>query len=100
MRNIEKSREVRRLCAEILLSVNSLEEDKNGSYFDYDGVFGFLEQASELLDESMRYPRPADLPAHLVWDERPWGGDDIDPYVYTGTMSGGDYGHLDDDLER
>ncbi len=99
MQNQEKSNEVKRLCTEILMQVDSLEDTKTGSYFDYDGTLEMLEQAKQLVEDTQRYPRPANLPSHFIWDERPWDGEDNDPYVFSGTMSGGEY-DFDDDMER
>lgn len=86
MQNIEKEKEVRQLCQEIINISYSSREHK--AYFDYDLVIEQLENTKKLIQESERCPKPKDLPKNMIWSERYYNPDEeIDPYVFDGTMS-------------
>jgi len=89
--NLEKSNHVKWLLEIMTNAVTGYENDTNKIYFDYDGVIGLLEQAQMYLIESVRCPRPTDLPEHLPWCEKMYNGDEVfDPYAYA-DMSNEDY---------
>ncbi|ADU27923.1 hypothetical protein [Ethanoligenens harbinense] len=76
--------------------------EKNGTYYDYDGVIALLEQTVALLEQTVdrqkgtaRNPRPANLPNNIAWRETFADPDEeFDPYVFDGSMSPEDYNKM------
>lgn len=69
---------------------NSKDNESKGIYFNYDSVIELLEQAKNEMINSMRCPRPKDIPKDIIWCES-MGDEEFDPYVYKGDMSVEDF---------
>jgi hypothetical protein len=93
MKNLDKVHAVSRLLGELQMLNILYAKDGSTVYFDYDGVIEQLHIAKDIIKESARAARPADLPEDMPWCEA-MGCDEIDPYVYTGDMSDADFTHL------
>lgn len=93
MQNLEKSRQVKWICENIIDTVISYEGNPESKiYFDYDNVLKLLEQAQATTTDTARCLRPENLPPGIPWSERMYSGDEeFDPFVYDGTMSIDDY---------
>lgn len=85
--------------SDLLWTNEAYSNPKVGTVFDYNAVITTLksakqtvESAKERIHDSARNPRPANLPKDMPWSERFADPDeDVDPYVYDGSMSPEDY---------
>lgn len=90
MQNKEKIAIISQLCNEILSDNNMYS--KSNFYFDYDTIIDNLTRVKEVMEESLRSPRPVGLPENIIWSEKPYGvGMDLDPMVFDGSMSPDDF---------
>lgn len=86
MQNEEKTAIITQLCREILKD-NDMYSKSNFN-FDYDTVINNLTKVKEVMEESLRSPRPSGLLENMIWSEKPYRIDmDMDPMVFDGSMS-------------
>ncbi len=103
MYNKEKIERISELLQELQTGNTAYDDPAIAYHYDYDRVIQSLEQAKETMEQSVRCPRPKDLPKDIPWSERlSQGADDEDfnPYVYDGTMSPEDYDKMRENYER
>lgn len=86
----KKKRIIDNIINEIKGINNSKDNEAKGVYFNYDAVIELLEQAKNEMINSMRCPRPKDIPKDIIWCES-MGDEDFDPYMYKGDMSVEDF---------
>ena len=77
MRDLEKSGQIKGLCAAIISVAECYETASDPIYFDYENMIALLEQAQILQEESARCPRPANLPVNIPWCEKLHNGDEM-----------------------
>lgn len=92
MQDPKKIEEIRGLL-ESMIGDNHVYSDLNAkTYYDYDKVLKLLREASETITESVRTPRPDNLPEDIPWSEKFANPDqEFDPFVIDGSMSPKDY---------
>lgn len=68
--------------------------EKDNGYVDSSTVSGYLDQAHNAINDSLRYRKPDGL--NLPWSEMPSEGldDEFDSYVFDGSMSEADYDRM------
>ncbi len=77
------------LCRDIM-NMNSQYGDK--AFFDYDSAIVGLEIVKEVMQKTVRYPKPEGLPDYSIWYERTYGIEgEPDPYVFNGFMDPEDF---------
>jgi hypothetical protein len=92
MQDINKIAEIKQLLESITESNEAYSDADRGIYFDYDSVINLLKTVQEQINDTVRCPRPADLPENMVWSEKFYDSkEDFDPYVYDGSMTPEDY---------
>ncbi len=84
MQDNEKAALVNQLCREII-EKNELTL-KSNVYYDYTAVIEKLYNVKEVMHNTIRVPRPEELPKHIIWSEKP-ADLELDPYVFDGSMS-------------
>ena len=81
----EKAGLISSLSRDIANLNNSYIEEN--AYYDYDTVIDGLTKLKEVMQETLRCQRPEGLPEHIIWNEKPYEGEDLDPFVFDGSMS-------------
>lgn len=65
----EKIARINELLADLQFQNTACANEKNGTYYDYDGVIALLEQTVDCQKGTARNPRPANLPENIPWSE-------------------------------
>ncbi|MEN6325830.1 MAG: hypothetical protein ABFD18_06450 [Syntrophomonas sp.] len=89
--NLQSKAKITTICGLISEIKNITLEQSGGIYFDYDTAIDLLEKVKGTMIESMRCPKPKDLPNNLPWCESMNMNEEFDPYVYKGDMSVDDF---------
>lgn len=92
MQDQEKVKEVQAMLGDLFETNQIYADEKIGTYYHYDRVLELLHQAKEVMTDTARNPRPANLPKDIPWSEKFYDPDEeFDPYVYDGSMSPEDH---------
>ena len=90
--DIEKIERIESLCQELGENNRIYAATDIKSYFAYDDVIELLERALNNMTNSVRCPRPENIPQNMAWSERFHDSQfEFDPFVYDGSMSIEDY---------
>lgn len=88
MQDEKKINQIKALLGDLTIANGAYSDGKIGTYFDYDKVLGLLYEATNVMTDTARNPRPADLPKDIPWSEKFYDPDEkFDPYAYDGSMS-------------
>ncbi len=89
MQDNEKIKIIQTLLMNILTQNELYIQD--GIYYDYSTVIGKLSEAFGIMENTVRCPRPVNVPEDIAWNESMNPEYEFNPFVYDGNMSNEDF---------
>lgn len=92
MQDLNKVSKISQLLNDIVRRNLLYSDPELKTYFSYDEVVNHLETALSVINETVRNPRPYNLPQNMSWSEKFFDPDnEFNPFVYDGSMSPEDF---------